>query len=888
MSSQIQVRKYRKRGLLFSLLFMVALSSVNAQSKTNNTYFHHFDMEDGLSNSWISDIVEDQMGFIWIATQYGINRYDGNQFDYYTYDPYDTLSLTSNWVMEIREDQSGKLWLGAFGHGLHSFDPGTRKIQRHLYNSSDPAQSPIQSILSIHVDADTVFYLGTRTGELYKYALYPEELELIYDEPSTRVQEILSIDEEVVVAYSNALYTIDKEGLQPLKKWMAQSTINCLAASPGFLWVGATDGLYQFAHSPDLDLQLVQKWLNVPVNDLAFDKTDLWIASNSGLHLLDTGTGSVEHFIHERGQENSLLEGALVSLLVDKVGNLWIGGEKGLCVLSKNYDWFRSDKMHPSISELSKIKAITSSREVLWLGGDSGLWQYDMNQHMNPPDQILTEPVRSLLFTSDKVLFVGMQANLGLYRIDISSGQMQKFSSDPESSRSIIQGEIWSLSEDTTGGVIISTLHGVDYFDPNENEFLHLTQSFMDSSMSEMFFLATFFDNKNRLWLGTIEGGLFRMDWQKPPSSKTLPDLTQYVHERLDSTSLSSNLIQHITQARDGTIWLCTDGGFNRLIDSTGQFIRYTRRDGLVDDKILSAEEDQSGRMWFSTISHGLLAWNVEEESGTFFGKDDGLYHDAFLLKASHTTDQGIMLFANEGGVQIFDPDLIHLGLDPDLELYFTDLRLNGEPVEIGQTLMPNAPEFTTELQFQSHQNNLSFSFALPGVLHSKNLKFEYLLDGSSKLWIPIENPSNISFNQLSSGRYNLVVRACSAQNCIQSKPLNFVIRPPIHLSTGALILYVLLLASILYFIYHFQLKRKLERQKQLQQQDAIEAKTRFYTNMTHEFRTPLTLISGPAQRLRKSGDFKESDREQLETIERNAAHLLRLVNDVLDVSRGG
>ena len=274
-------------------------------------------------------------------------------------------------------------------------------------------------------------------------------------------------------------------------------------------------------------------------------------------------------------------------------------------------------------------------------------------------------------------------------------------------------GTIWYMQEDAIGGIIIAAMDNLGYLPANSNEVVNLRYLLNNNIDKPKLSVTTMMlDLDNHLWLGTTQDGVIKVDWRSPDRPFTKDEIKHYTHDFREPTSLTGNAVLYLLEGSRGDLWVCTDNGLNIYNEAEDNWSRFTRSDGIKNDKILAGAEDSLGRIWWSTISHGLLAWDPVEFMGTSYGSSDGLYHDAFLQHASHITEEDIMLFANEKGVQIFDPLKISLTVYQLPPIYFTGLKLNNTEIEISENgILTCAPEYTSSLALSHDQNNLSFLF---------------------------------------------------------------------------------------------------------------------------------------------------------------------------------
>ncbi|NND32523.1 MAG: hypothetical protein HKN76_08025, partial [Saprospiraceae bacterium] len=851
--------------------------------------FHHFTTADGLSNSWISDIHQDRYGFMWFATQYGLNRFDGSGFTYFTYAADDTSGLAANWVLNIAEGIEDRLWIGTYCSGLSSYHLKTHKFTKHFYNYEQPVNSILRNVNTTFIDSSGCLWMGTSLVHTQRYDIKKDQLTDFHILKNLDLTDIVEDSDNIWLGTKSGLYRYHKESDKILKVDGFDQEIRALGRVRDYLLLGMDFGLLGVTLDLHSRAILIDTLVHTAfVNDIEVDHEQIWIAGKEGLSVYSLRFQTTSKFIHDAANPHSVFEGELISLKLDRERNLWIGGQKGLCVLYADRDKFEYSGYHPQIKKHRGVRGIASTREFIWVGADDGLWRYSKFHFNDPPVQIFGTPVTYVLVTRDGFIYTGGRDGTGLFRIDPDNFKVKRWTPKADDPTSISTGSIWFLEEDNDGGIIISATHSLDYLSPNSDRFIHIKKLLPPLTQEPLIHLPLLLDRENRLWVGTIQGGIVRINWRLPDHPFNKSEIKTYTYDYTDPTSLSNDAVLFIFEGNAGDIWICTDGGFDHYDPKQDGFVRHSRSSGLKDDKLLAATEDSEGKIWFSTISHGILAYDPKSAIGTYYQEADGIYHDAFLLHVAHTTEEGIMLFANEKGVQVFNPlesNLDTVALPP---IYFTGLRLNNQAIDVSvDGPLVIAPEYTTHLNLTPEQNNLALSYAIPHFNKLNKYTFKYQLAGSSNEWVKSSDLSDISFANLNPGVYTLTIEACLAEQCRRSTPLIIDIGHPWWATSLAYFFYFISICLLFYQFYKFKIKRKLQKQEQLHRDEVHETKNRFFTNITHEFRTPLTLISGPLERLIKSPEINNPEiKSALSGIRKNADHLLSLINNVLDLSR--
>ncbi len=863
--------------------------------------------EEGLSQGMIYCLLQSRDGFIWIATKDGLNRYDGYRFEIFTPDAFDPFSIANGEIQTIFEDSRGWLWVCYIG-GIDIFDPSSKRFF-HL---------PVKDIedfrgyrISFWEDGDGTMWVAGRRGILKIYS--PEHtirqaMKEGHPTPSFKCSVIqmpaMSSEEpfeansifrtkagNLLVATTRGLYALDASK----EKLSAQPV-----ALPGFnitffgedndrrLWFKSqyiVCCIHQMQERPDFMRKTAYD------NDWILDSADnIW--GREGMNLLkwrasDLASGKPpqwERRIIENESYSDLK--ALSSVLIDLSGNAWVGttgyGVVKYPLGESNFRHYRPKVSHRNIYEDPSGRFFTL-KDLRVIYADS----YFNNKAPNPwfskvPASTI---VKHLVFDQEGNCWINTDKG-ELCRIDAHTKNLQCHDVKAYGVWCNRKGEIIALYDE-----------GILTFNPHKQEFLQypFTQTLsFNYSIYERYNL--FYEGRDgSLWIIAYEGLLRAIPHE---------DGYRYEHYRTNSSdraSLSNNVVFSVMEdplAPQQYLWVGTKGGgLNRLDLRTGKFQHFTVAQGLPDNVIYGILPDNKGHLWLST-NKGLCRFNCRDFSIKIFTVADGLQGNEFNQGSFLKTRDGTMIFGGVNGLTVFHPDSLRFNqYAPPTRI--VEIMVNNHPVNNAQWIEAKGGK---ELVLSHEQNLVTIGFvALDYANPAKNqYRYQLFRDGvriSSRTeeWIEIGAKNSLQFNALQPGRY--VFRVLGSNNdgvwSTEAAELRFRIDPPWWASWWAWCLYVFIVLVIASALYQYQLRQRLARQETMRLRELDAFKSRFFTNVTHEFRTPLTVILGIADQIEKteskqvpSEGASLKGRTPAALIKRSGENLLRLVNQILDLAK--
>jgi PAS domain S-box-containing protein len=796
--------------LLFILVLATGLGLPTGASRAQSTSpqdgvpldqalrFERYTLEDGLSQNTVFALLQDHQGFLWVATQDGLDRYDGYTFTEFKNDPQDANSLSLSSVISLYEDRQGMLWVGTWGGGLNRYDPRSGQFTRYQNHPDDPSSLSHDIVTAIQEDRQGRLWIGTcgggldlldrQTGKFTRFQNDP------HDPDSLSSDNVATIFEDATGGlwigtgcYSNAGAGLNR--LDPAsgkftryrndpKDPASLSSDNVAAIAQdasGALWVGTGGYTLKGAGINRLDPQTgqVQRYQHDPHDPASLGNDDimrlmidssgvLWASTwGSGLDLADlnaAGSGAALRFTHQRNNPydpTSLSSDIVWALLEDRSGVFWVGtGNGGLNKLNpqvQRFGLYRNNPGDPaSLSHDAVGPVLEDSHGRIWvgtLGGGLERFNRQSGRFINyaaPENDPFSEQANTYLALyedQDGTLWTGSLAGLG--RFDPASDQTTYYRNDPADPDSLLNNNVTAIQQDRSGRLWVGTLVGLDWFDPTSGRFTHMQIPGLDSVFR------LFLDSDGALWVGTWGQGAFRLDPQTVSGGKA--SYTRYVHDPENPASLADNGVISILHDRAGTLWFGTQAGLDRFDPATQAMTHFQESDGLANNNVLCMLEDSQGRLWIST-NRGLSRFDPRDQSFRNYYAPDGLQSNEFDSGSCALSRAGEMYFGGQSGLNVFRPQAI---LDNPLPppVAITAFRVFNEPT-------PADLSGETPIQLTYNQNFIGFDFVALDFHTPQHNQYAYMLEGFDKDWVMAGTRRYASYTNLPGGNYTFRVKA--------------------------------------------------------------------------------------------------------------------------------
>jgi diguanylate cyclase (GGDEF)-like protein/PAS domain S-box-containing protein len=821
---------------LAAWLALAALGAVgDAGAVRREYYFQSISSEQGLAQNTVNALLQDEQGFIWVATQGGLHRYDGYGFRVFQHQPGDPGSLPESFVTALAQDELGRLWVGTNTHHVAGFDPqGGRRTGAIHATGRGERRDMVAALLP---QAGRGLWVGTGAGvELYtpEDGRRREALRFASDPAANARAHALLLDrrQQLWAATDEGLYRIDPATLAPTRVGAFAAAYALRLGSDGALWIGAADGLHRLP--PDAT-EPVRIWPRAgepadpaaSVRALAEDQRGrFWLALfQRGLVRYDPVGDTALAIDYDPELPASLPEQRLTTLMVDRSGLLWLGGEvRGLATTHPDgapFQYLLDLTPGRTRIDTNNIRAIHEAPDgALWLGTEgSGLKRYDaaLDQFDSYAEVLRAAlpaeqrggALRVLGLAQDDAGQLWVSGNRGLFRLDPlrrSAQRVPVLSADGSAPPGDTQLRAMLKARD--GSLWIGTFSaGLVHFYPQSGQWHFYRHDPADEdSLSHSLVNTIFEDRRGRIWVGTL-GGLDLLD---PTSGR----LRRFHHDPADPGSISGDLVRAVHQSGDGTLWVGTHSGLNQVreaADGRIDFVRFGVEQGLPNPTVYGIAEDALGRLWLSS-NNGIASF--ERGSGSFrrYSLRDGLQDLEFNGGATLELRDGRIAFGGTRGLNLFDPARVQdSSYAPPVVL--TAARAGNKPLEL-----PDGD--SAQLRFEQAARVLRLRFAALDFAAPGQNRFAYRLEGFDADWVDAGNQPDATYTNLDPGSYVFRARATNHDGVWSANQLALpvVVVPPWWNSTPAHVAYVLGALALGVLLALTQRRRREQEQRLLLQ----------------------------------------------------------------------
>jgi signal transduction histidine kinase/ligand-binding sensor domain-containing protein/DNA-binding response OmpR family regulator len=922
-----------------SLSALILLLMLRVAFAQNGKYqFSQLNRSNGLSHNQVNCVFKDSEGFMWFGTASGLNRYDGYTFKIFKHDAYNKKSLNDDFVTGISEGPSKKLWISTRS-GYCFYDPETEQFDSDISLMTGSLKLPGYPFVSkIIRSGKGEFWFVCPDSGLYRYNELNKTTRRYYHHRSGAllhsnliadiardatgniwlayrdgVVERLDINQNRI-AYRTDVFSkaaSNKDGNYSITVdrdndlWLYSSNFNS-----GAYYYNPSSGVLRHITDESAGAKLKS---NIITNIVQADDGLIWIATDhGGINVLNKKSFTVTYLLNREDDAKSLSQNSVI-LYKDDSGIMWAGTFKeGVSYYHKNiirfplYRHFASDPGSLSFEDVNKF--VEDKNGNLWIGTNGGgliyfnrktssfkQYKYDPGN----PNSLSNDIVVSLCIDHDQKLWIGTYFG----GLDCFDGKnFIHYKHDDKVAGSIADNRVWSILEDSSNRLWIGTFAGgLQIFDRDNKIF---SPPLKQTDIRSPYIATLFEDRKGNIWVG----GYFGVD----VILKNKDRVIHYNADKKGTNSLISSSINCIIQDSRGLIWISTREGVSIVNPETGFIRSLTAQNGLPDNTIMDILEDNRGTIWLST-ANGLsrITFIQKQAPYTFrfenFDETDGLQGREFNARAALKTSKGELIFGGGHGFNIFDPLTIHANTHKP-KLIFTDFQLFNKSIKAneevkGHVVLSKAISATRELTLTHSENVFTIEFAALNFFNPNKVKHQYMMKGFDKDWLDADNATRkATYTNLDGGDYIFKVRAISQEGKWEPDYISLKIKvlPPFWKSTIAYFIYLLLLVAILFFMRRrgiqkirrqFEIEKDKQEAKLLIEHERHEArrmheldmmKIKFFTNVSHEFRTPLSLIMAPVDKILKHTEAEEQ-RHQLQLINRNAKRLLNMVNQLLD-----
>jgi signal transduction histidine kinase/ligand-binding sensor domain-containing protein/DNA-binding response OmpR family regulator len=883
------------RAIIFLLLHCALFA---AAQNVNTPVFRAVSPPEGFTYSAVVTITEDPQGMIWFGTQHGLYSYDTEKFHKFLHRADNPDTPSGNNIRNLFCDSSGKMWISTSG-GLCYYDFGLERFVRCQYADEEGA-SVSRNVWQVFED---------------------------------KSKQIWMIDQRGLARVDTVSRTFSYSNFDPAPPGLRIASV----AADASLWLGTNTGNIYQSPFPYDTLMFFGRFRNAVVQSILPVRNEVWIgydwdgADKAGYD------GKLKAHYNNPSEDNFKIANSRVrNIYEDRAGRIWLSTYKGLSIINGSHITNYDTENYPGINHSSLFVIYEDSHGGIWVGTWSGGLYY-LNMHDNHfihvrdiyhPNQN-TNVISSFTDGHDNTVWVGTEAGL-LFSYDIENKQYN--------SHGLIESEnllksIKSLYTDTKGNVWIGTFTGGIWIKtPGDREFRQL--DYMKTRTAQIY---TFAEDGPKMWIGSGNTGLHSYN---PENGKT----EQYTSRLNDPNSLSNNSVRSLLfdsrgnlwagtmfglnlktanqdsfkrflvnpeatsstinhneiftlhEDRQGNIWIGTGGGgLNKYDPDTGSFEYISQEQGLAGNEVYGILEDNNGNIWAST-ENGISLYDPRNKTIRNFVKEDGLQGNQFNPGASFISKTGWMYFGGSNGFTCFSPSLIRSNPLPPLTL-ITSIAVNHEDLKPGVqgSALKKSMKYTDEITLRARENSLTISFIANNYLQPQKNRFRYRLLNYDESWIEAGSERRATFTKIPPGKYIFEVISSNNDGVwnLEPKRLSITIKQPVFLRWYAITAYAILALLLLYFSQReiairqrLRLEIRDERLRREHEEKLSQMKMRFMTNITHEFKTPLSLILSPADNLLKKFGHDADARFLLEILKRNTLRLQWLISQIIDLRK--
>jgi len=963
------------RALLFVLMLALAggFAAPASSAPAPTMRFEHLSVEDGLAQESVLAMAQDSDGFMWFGTQNGLSRFDGYRFVNFRNAVGDPATLPSNWIRVLHVDPHGRLWIGTDG-GLARYDAATQGFQH--FQPDEPARrgNGNRHVRAILDDGKGGLWLGTGDG-LQHFDIASGRFTTWHHVPSDP-HSLASDDISALALDRTGLLWIGTaagiDSFDPKLRRVSHhgsgkpgvpDAVNALMVdAANTLWIGSMGGLDRMPLAgPGVGKrQAFGPRHGIPrarIGALYQDaQGQVWVgAHDEGLYRADASGARFEVHRHVVGDSHSVADNHVAALYRDRVGTFWVGtwysgvsrvdlGSGGFARVVRERDGAK-----PADNRVQGIENDGSGK--LWLASTSSLQLYDPAAPGRPnriwrhepdnPNSLIDASVNAVVRDRQGLLWIG--GRTGITSFDPATGRfVRQMLARGGDSNAANANAVRALALGRDGAVWIATRGGLHMLDPVTRRLTSYRHDpARQASLSDNTVRPVLEDRRGRVWVGTFHG----LDLLDRASGR----FRHFRHDGYDPTSLSHDEVHYLMEDRAGNVWVGTAVGLNKMVtasDGSVSFVRYTMRDGLVDDAVAATLEDADGAIWVST-NNGLSRFEPTTNNWRSYTAADGTVDGAYFDASAARAPDGSLYFGGFNGITAFDPRALRYNrIAP--RAVITGFQIFNRPVQQAYPELLDGPiENMRAITLSARHSVFSLEFSALHYAAPKRNRFAYKLEGFDQAWVNADAGKRFAtYTNLDPGHYVFHVRAANKDGVWSETPatLAITIEPPAWGTWWFRVAGVLMLLSAGYGGYRLRTRslrrqqlrlerqvgarteeiglqnRLLERQtaelreraQQVRQntielgeanralhenerrlqlaaqraEDAARQKSEFLANMSHEMRTPLAGVIGMLGFALRDGQLKDSTREQIARGQANAEALLAIINDLLDFSK--
>lgn len=878
------------------ILFLIGLINLPIHLLAQASMF--YTTEEHISSSLINDLYQDKKGFIWIATEYGLNQFDGNQFITYKHNENDSTSLCNNYVRTIFEDSQNALWIGTMTGLMHYHRDTDTFSSIPLLREGRLVYPHVAQIIE---RTNGEIWIATSNEGIFKIDKEKSKGQYIattYKQNITHVTSILEDNDCQLWLGTEtegiAIYTPETETIKRIRfPQITENNISALTKDhKGNIYIGTfTKGLNIYSQKTQQIKQAkYQNRQDLPIKTLEFSDNKLLIGTDGeGIKVYQENNEAISNLYIDESLIN-LTNAKVHAIINDKDGNTWLGiFQKGVLFIpgKKNPFQYYGNKLlsQSPIGEGCVMSILQDSRQHIFVGVDNeGIYELDANcnllKHHVPGTEKNSVPatILSIFEDSDKNLWIGSYTR-GIARFISSTGKCEYI---PE----LTNERVFSITEDNRRNLYIST-YGSGFYTYNLDTKKLTNYSSSEGKLNDKNELADnwintlYLDKEGLIWIGHFKG-----------VSCFNPQNQSFINFTSGNYIVNNNIGYDIIEDHNHTIWMGTANGLYSLDKKTKKIQRYTTSNGLSNEVICGISEDKSGNIWVSTFN-GISRYSARQQGFTNYYSGDGLQGSEFTRGAVCQSKDGRIFFGGTNGITSFIPEsIINSMITPSVHITafkLSDKAINQSTLSGGKPIIQTSVTEATNFQLAYGDNTFSISFSTFQYGKTKQTYYRYRIKELDKEWQSTPLGSNyVTYNNLQPGKYTFEVYSITRNNPSETRTLHITITPPWYQSWWAYSIYALLITGVCINIINYiriRIRRRRDMLELKHAEEMNEAKLQFFINISHEIRTPMTLIINPLEKLIANCKDSEQNKTYL-MIYRNGQRILRLINQMMDIRK--
>ncbi len=905
---------------LSSFLLFVSVACLQVLvAQERHLDFEEFIIEDGFAS--INCILKDKEGFMWFGGTHGLYRYDGYGFKTYFANDGDLSSLSNNNVITIFQDREGLIWIGTMRGGVNCYNPIDETFVNYK-NTEAYSLFTDNYVTAITQDEDGLIWIGTFGEGIYIYDKTYRTFSKIKKD-SSNSNTISNNDVFSIVAEGKKIWITTNAGVldcydksegrffhytySPKSYKSSRSGQRIAKDHSGNIWISTEEeGIFMFDQNKKTfyNYRVIKGKPSISTNnitDIKIGKSgEIWATTGEGLNLINTTSNDIQTFKRDAFDTNSLTNDIAYCLFVDKDGTLWMGMGDGTVnkTVDSPFEIYQTSFSKENSLSFNVVGSLFLKDNILWVGtGGGGLDKFDLsnrtftNYHHNAnrSGSIPSNIVMSVFEDGESNLWIGNPTK----SIVVLKKDGTDFFIQPKINYKGPPISVFDLADDQNGNLWIATYNqGLFSYNKLSHEYFNFQYEENKHGLVSNKLLRLLCDKFKRLWIGTLDKGIQLYDLTKK-KFLTLKELG------FKNPPEMKHPIKDIYEDKVGNIWIASEGkGVYRLNMKTKKITSFGSEEGFPSNSVYGIIQDHFDDFWFST-NKGLVNLKSGTQKIVTYNTKDGLPTNDYESGAIAISKEGELFFGSKKGLVAFFPENLETRNAP-IDLKLTGFRLFNDKVNVHQKIEGIVP-LDTSITYKKHirlpyfLDNFDLEFASVGHPSPHSITYEYQLEGLDERWIGTSSERNFTtYSNTPPGDYTFRVRAYETTTSeapkYAEKAIAITITPIWWQTNWAYLIYTMLFGGLIYFVYQ-SITNRVRLQNQLliekfsheKDQELHQSKISFFTSISHELRTSLTLILAPLGELRKTKFDNNRTSKLVMTMNRNGQRLLNLVNQILD-----